>query len=71
MILLVHHNGRIKTILHDGEVLEAVTPTGDMARNLFEVARVFPEQLVLWCEQRYEAQLNYTQLENILNSLTS
>ena len=65
MILLVHHNGRIKTILHDGEVLEAVTPTGDMARNLFEVARVFPEQLVLWCEQRYEAQLNYTQLENI------
>lgn len=61
----MHHNGRLKTILQDGEVLDAVCTSRDMARNLFEVARVYPEQLILWCDRRYEAQLNYTQLDTL------
>lgn len=67
MIILLHEKGRLLKILHEDEATGMLPANSHMANCLFELAREFPERVLVWCDSRFADQLNATQISAIFH----
>lgn len=66
MILVLHHNNRVMAIEREG-ANEEVHSEKNIARQLFFVAKKYPEEWLLWCETSCRDQLNKEALPELLH----
>ncbi|SDL40932.1 hypothetical protein SAMN04488034_1049 [Salinimicrobium catena] len=66
MILLVHENAeRVIRILQNEE--EIATVGKDLNSEIIRLAKKYPEELILWCEEAFENRLNLSALGEIFH----
>ncbi|HEA29126.1 MAG TPA: glycosyltransferase family 2 protein [Leeuwenhoekiella sp.] len=67
MILLVHHRGkRVQRVYSNGDQISCINHIPALA--LLELAENYPEELIVWCEERFEEGVNELKWQNILQN---
>lgn len=66
MIILTHHKNRVVAIEHEGANMEIHAKT-NISRQLFLLAKKFPDQWLIWCDKQCKDFLNTEALPDVLH----
>lgn len=65
MIIVYHQNNKVVEVGFEGKNIP-FSPKS-VAFNLFEIAEIFPEQLIIWCRLDLKSNLNIAKVEEIFH----
>ena len=66
MIVVIHQNNRVVAI-ERGVVIEAIESESNIARQLFQLAKKYPEDWLLWCDTASKDHINYKALPELFH----
>lgn len=66
MLLLIHHQNKVVAVKNGEKLLPVVQPQ-NIAKQLFVLAKNFPNELLLWCEESQKNKLNVAEIQNLFH----
>lgn len=67
MIILYHKNNRVTEAWNDSDSKAVLIEAVSIPKALFEIARTFPDSLVLWCHESQREHLNKEHLSEVFH----